>query len=129
MDDDLDQSNADIDVEMDLDENESSRRSKGEAEIGYKQVVDGSNRSENEDDMSDFIVNSDEDDEELHARRSLKRRLGKKRANVVLDSDDEPDTLEEREVLFGLRQKEGISAEILKLMPRFLPSSKMKVGV
>jgi len=77
--------------------------------------------------MSDFIVESDEDEEEKDARRALKKRLGKKRANVIFDSDDEPDTPEEKEVLFGVRKRKDISPEALKLMPRFLPSSKMKV--
>lgn len=82
---------------------------------------------DDDDDMSDFIVGSDEDEEEKDARRVLKKRLGKKRVHVILDSDDEPDTLEEKEVIFGVRKKVPISKEAIKLLPRFLPSSKMKV--
>ena len=88
--------------------------------------VSGSD-SDDDDDMSDFIVESDEDEEEKDARRLLKKRHGKKRINVILDSDDEPDTLEEKEVIFGVRKKVPISKEVMELMPRFLPSSKMKV--
>ncbi len=128
-----DQSNADSDVEMDLDENDASRKNKGKVKEGYKQAVDGRNWVEDDengdDDMSDFIVQSDEDEEAKDARRSMKKHLGKRRVNVVFDSDDEVDTPEEKEVLFGMPEKEGISAEILKRMPRFLPSSKMKAGV
>ncbi|KAJ7076087.1 SNF2 superfamily protein [Mycena belliarum] len=79
-------------------------------------------------DLSDFIVQSDEDEEEKDARQTLKRRLGKRRAiTTIVDSDDEmdnDDTPEEKEVLFGARPK--LSKEAVKLMPRFLPSAKMK---
>jgi len=129
----LDQSNADGDVEMNLDENGASRKNKGKVTEKYKEAVDGRNWVQDDengdDDMSDFIVQSDEDEEAKDARRSLKKHLGKRRVIVVLDSDDEVDTPEEKEVLFGMRGKEAISAEILQRMPRFLPSSKMKAGV
>lgn len=87
----------------------------------------GSEEDNNDDDMSDFIVGSDEDEEEKDARRALKKRFGKKRAHVILDSDDERDTPEEKEVIFGVRKKVAISKAAIKLMPRFLPSTKMKV--
>ena len=77
------------------------------------------------DDMSDFIVDSDEDEEEKDARRATKNRLGKKRAHVILDSEDEVDTPEEKEVLLGVRDK-AVSDEAINQL-RFLPSSKMKV--
>lgn len=83
--------------------------------------------ADEDDDISDFIVHSDEDEEEKDARRVLKKRLGKKRMNVVLDSDDELGTLEEKEVIFGARKRARLSEEAIKLMPRFLPSTKMKV--
>lgn len=87
----------------------------------------GSEEEDNsDDDMSDFIVGSDEDEEEKDARRALKKRLGKKRAHVILDSDEEGDTPEEKEVIFGVRKKTTLSKAAIKLMPRFLPSSKMK---
>ena len=88
----------------------------------------GSDEEDNsDDDMSDFIVGSDEDEEEKDARRALKKRVGKKRAHVILDSDDERDTPEEKEIIFGVRKKVAISKAAIKLMPRFLPSTKMKV--
>ena len=94
--------------------------------------ISGSDEEDDDnDDMSEFIVESDEDEEVKDARRALrlknKKRLGKRRLHVILDSDDEPDTLEEKEVIFGVRKKVPISKEAIKLLPRFLPSSKMKV--
>jgi hypothetical protein len=87
-----------------------------------------SDDNDSDDDMSDFIVQDDEDEEEKDARRVIKARSGKKNAHIILDSDDEPDTPEEKEVIFGTRRK---APEILKdgipLMSRFLPSTKMKV--
>ncbi|KAJ3514867.1 hypothetical protein NLJ89_g2121 [Agrocybe chaxingu] len=81
-------------------------------------------QDDEDDDMSDFIVQSDEDEEQKDARRATKRRLGKKRATVVLDSDDE--TPEEKEVLFGVNAKGPATPEQIALMPKFLPSTKMK---
>lgn len=84
---------------------------------------------DDDDDLSDFIVASDEDEEEKDARRALKKRLGKKRAQVIVDSDDEPESPEEKEVLFGTRKKtpDATSGDAVPLMSRFLPSTKMKV--
>jgi hypothetical protein len=81
---------------------------------------------DDDDEMSDFIVQSDEDEEEKDARRKLKKQLGKRKA-IIVDSDDdiEEDSPEEREIIFG--KKIAVSKEAIKLMPRFLPSTKMKV--
>lgn len=85
-----------------------------------------SEEEEDDEDMDDFIVQSDEDEEEKDARRKLRKRLGKRRA-IVVDSDDEiEDSPEDKEVLFGAK-KAPASGEPIKLMPRFLPSTKMKV--
>ncbi|KAJ6486844.1 SNF2 superfamily protein [Mycena sanguinolenta] len=79
-------------------------------------------------DMSDFIVESDEDEEEKDARRAMKKRLGKRRAITIVDSDDEMEEApEEKEVLFGRRPR--LSKAEVKLMPRFLPSTKMKAMI
>ncbi|KJA26761.1 hypothetical protein HYPSUDRAFT_35906 [Hypholoma sublateritium FD-334 SS-4] len=77
-------------------------------------------------DLSDFIVESDEDEEEKDARRAMKQRQTKKHKNVILDSDDEPDTPEEQEVIFGLKKKVPMTTDVVPIMSRFLPSSKMK---
>jgi len=62
----------------------------------------GSDEEDNsDDDMSDFIVRSDEDEEEKDARHALKKRVGKNRAHLILDSDNERDTPEEK--VRGLR--------------------------
>ena len=124
---------ADSDEEMDC-ESDDAYDPKGKGKASTRSKNPASRRrtiaesdDEGDEDMSDFIVESDEDEEEKDARRVLKKRLGKKRANVIFDSDDEPDTPEEKEVLFGVRKRKDISPEAFKLMPRFLPSSKMKV--
>ncbi|KAJ7149019.1 P-loop containing nucleoside triphosphate hydrolase protein [Mycena crocata] len=79
-------------------------------------------------DLSDFIVESDEDEDEKDARRLLKKRLGKRRTiTTIVDSDDE-DEIEDpevAEVIFGAKKKKMTKEEI-KTMPRFLPSTKMK---
>lgn len=87
---------------------------------------DESEDEEGDDDLSDFIVEDGEDEEEKDARRALKNRQGKKRAKVILDSDEEvEETPEEKEVYFG--KKVHKSPEEIKILPRFLPSTKMKV--
>lgn len=119
---------SDFEIASDNDYIPNNRKGKG------KTVGRSGNRrrflaeSENDDDdgdMSDFIVDSDEDEEEKDTRRAMKKRLGKKRVHVILDSDDEIDTPEEKEVLLGVPDK-GVSEEVMKQL-RFLPSSKMKV--
>lgn len=77
---------------------------------------------DDDDDLSDFIVDSDEDEEEEDTRQQLKKALGKRKAFIVLDSDDEGDEVEQ--VVFG-RKKNSMSGQI-KLMPKFLPSTKMQ---
>ncbi|KAJ7696132.1 SNF2 superfamily protein [Mycena olivaceomarginata] len=76
-------------------------------------------------DMSDFIVESDEDEEEKDARLAVKKR-GKRRAITrIVDSDDEMEEVpEEKEIVFG--KKPRLSKAEIKVMPRFLPSTKMK---
>lgn len=75
-------------------------------------------------DLSDFIVESGEDEEEKDARRALKKRLGKRRAIVL--SDDEMDF--DDDVICGANPDVYIPPEQIKLMPKFLPSTKMKVS-
>uniref|UniRef100_A0A8H8CFK2 Uncharacterized protein n=1 Tax=Psilocybe cubensis TaxID=181762 RepID=A0A8H8CFK2_PSICU len=110
----------DPDIESDVEEC-VPKRDKGKGKATARPAESDSD----DDDMSDFIVQSDEDEEEKDARRALKKRLGKKRANIILDSDDEPDTPEEKEIIFGVRKKH-VPTEDIKLMPKFLPSTKMK---
>ncbi|KAK0480890.1 SNF2 family N-terminal domain-containing protein [Armillaria novae-zelandiae] len=84
---------------------------------------DDKDEDEDEDDLSDFIVDSDKDEEEKDARQQLKKALGKRKAFVVLDSDEEGDKVEQ--VVFGRKKKNPMSGQI-KLMPKFLPSTKMQ---
>lgn len=91
-------------------------------------MVDSENEvsedDDDDDDLSDFIVHSDEDEEEKDARRALKKRLtnGKRSTRqIILDSDDEAD------VIHGARPTFEGTPEQIALMPKFLPSTKMKV--
>ncbi|KAF8828141.1 hypothetical protein HHX47_DHR4000954 [Lentinula edodes] len=86
--------------------------------------TDGENEYD-DDDMSDFIVESDDDEEEREVRKALKKCLGKRKARVILDSDEE-ESDEEKEVIFGKSNVKKLSPEAIKLLPRFLPSTKMK---
>ncbi|KAG6840996.1 hypothetical protein C0991_002776 [Blastosporella zonata] len=103
------------------------KRRAGCQDIGHSTAVSDYSDAESfddDDDMSDFIVeDNDEDEEEKDARRILRKRLGKRKASVILDSDDEG-TPEEREVLFGYMIPK--SPKDIKLMPKFLASTKMK---
>ncbi|KAJ3936205.1 MAG: SNF2 superfamily protein [Lentinula lateritia] len=87
---------------------------------------DTDDENENDDDdMSDFIVECDDDEEEQEVRKALKKCLGKPKARVILDSDEE-ESDEEKEVIFGKSNIKKLSPEAIKLLPRFLPSTKMK---
>lgn len=93
----------------------------------YDSEDDGEHSSE-DDGLSDFIADEDEDSEdEKAARKRLSKRLGKKRA-IVLDSDEEES--DDGEVLFGRPSPTmaDIPKEQIRMMPRFLPSTKMKVS-
>ncbi|KAF5390137.1 hypothetical protein D9757_003784 [Collybiopsis confluens] len=69
----------------------------------------------------------DEDEEEKDARKGLKKRLGKRKAVIILDSDEEEQTNEkEKDVLFGKNKMKNLSPAAIKLLPKFLPSTKMK---
>lgn len=86
-----------------------------------------SDEEDDDDDLDDFIVQSDEDEEDKDARRVLRTRSAKSKVITVIDSDDEIEEAEEAdEVIFG-RKKKVQSKGAIKLMPRFLPSTKMKV--
>lgn len=81
------------------------------------------------DDMSDFIVDDDEGEEEKDAKRDIKERLKKRRAMVV-ESDDDDFSADEREVAIGKSpRKVPASMGQVKTMSRFLPSTKMNVSI
>jgi len=95
-----------------------------------RRIVDSEDDTEGEldSDIEDFIVQSDEDEVEKDAQRAERKRLGKKKA-VVIDSDDEVDSGgEDNEVIYGKKTPLSIPEEQVKLLPRFLPSTKMKVS-
>jgi hypothetical protein len=93
---------------------------------------DDEDYEEEEDDMADFIVDDDEDDEEYMDNKKAQKTagLGRRKAQIILDSDDEVDeTPEEKEAVFGRKKKvdENLTPEQVKLLPKFLPSTKMMV--
>lgn len=101
--------------------------------VRARRVLDSDEEEEeddDDDDLSDFIVNSDEDEEEKDAARALKRRLqskgkGKARArHTIVISDDEDD-----DIIFGAKPDYPAGLEGVKVMDKFLPSTKMKVCI
>ncbi|KNZ76960.1 hypothetical protein J132_10908 [Termitomyces sp. J132] len=117
---------SDDDVKVDDDDDDivskckGRRRSRSERSRRIIQSDSESYDDDDNDNMSDFIVEDDEDEEENAWRM---KRLGKRKALIVLDSDDE-ETPEEKEVIFGRRITR--TAEAIKLTSKFLPSAKMK---
>lgn len=109
---------------------EDTAKGKGKArKRSARRIVDSEDDTEGEldSDMEDFIVQSDEDESEKDARRTERKRLGKKKA-VVIDSEDEVESGgEDNEVIYGKKATPPISQEEIKMLPRFLPSTKMKV--
>lgn len=89
-----------------------------------KRVLD-SDEERDADDMSDFIVESDENEDKKDARREMKRRLkGKGKQRAIVISDDEDD-----DIIYGAKPDVLTKGGPIKLMARFLPSTKMKVCI
>lgn len=105
-------------------------RGKGKAKKHSRRVVYSEDDSEGELDseMEDFIVHSDEDEDDKDARRAEKKRLGKKKVVAKIESDDEMESEDDREVIYGKKARVSIPNEPVELLPRFLPSTKMKVS-
>jgi hypothetical protein len=101
-------------------------KKKGKAKKRLRRIVDSEDDTEGEMDseMEDFIVQSDEDEVDKDARRTEKKRLGKKMA--IVESDDTTET-EEDGVIFGKKPRISVAEEQVAMLPRFLPSTKMKV--
>jgi hypothetical protein len=112
-------------------------KGQGKARVSYIDSGDDSEDEDLDDDIEDFIADDDEDEEEADARRALKAKSKakdkgkgtvKRGRAIVLDSEDEWEA-EEAEVVFGRKKDEKpLTEEQLKFMPKFLPSTKMKVG-
>jgi hypothetical protein len=104
---------------------------KGKAKRRTRRIVDSEDDSEGELDseMEDFIVHSDEDEADKDARRAEKKRLGKKKAVAKIESDDEMDSGDDGDVVYGKKAKVSIPKEQVALLPRFLPSTKMKANI
>jgi hypothetical protein len=99
-------------------------REKGKGKARKKPVRGYHSDSEEDDgdDLSDFIVESDEDEEEKDYRKAMKKRIRKRIA--VVDSDDDVDG----ESIIRGKKTANTTPEEIKLLPKFLPSTKMKVS-
>jgi len=106
-------------------------KGKGKAKRRTRRIVDSEDDSEGELDseMEDFIVHSDEDEADKDARRAEKKRLGKKKAVAKIESDDEMDSGDDGDVVYGKKAKVSFPKEQVALLPRFLPSTKMKANI
>ncbi|KAJ4468754.1 SNF2 superfamily protein [Lentinula aciculospora] len=93
------------------------------------EAEDEDDHKDDDDNFSDFIVESDEDEEEKEECKALKKRLGKRKATIIFDSDEEETDEEEKRIIFGKRRAKELSSEAIKLLPKFLPSTKMKILV
>ena len=105
-------------------------KGKGKAKKRSRRIVDSEDDSEGEMDieMEDFIVHSDEDEADKDARRAEKKRSGKKRAAAKVESDYETDSGEDCNVIYGKKTRVSMPEEQVEMLPRFLPSTKMKVN-
>lgn len=97
-----------------------------------RRIVDSDSDSDSEDeddghdtDMSDFIVQSDEDEEEKDARKVLRQRLGKRITRRTVQSESEDDDLEV--VIDPKKKKAQINNGPIKVLSKLLPSTKMMV--
>jgi len=105
-------------------------KGKGKAKKCSRRIVDSEDDSEGEMDseMEDFIVHSDEDEADKDARRAEKKRLGKKRAATKVESNYDTDSGEDFDVVYGKKTRVSMPKEQVEMLPRFLPSTKMKVN-
>lgn len=109
-------------------ETRPSRRSSRKRKPARRVIDSDEDFIDDDEDLSDFIVQSDEDEEEKDVRREVKQRLskGKRSARqIVDDSDDEYD----EDIIHGAKPDFVATPEQVALMPRFLPSTKMKVNI
>ncbi|KAF9028186.1 hypothetical protein BDZ89DRAFT_1066328 [Hymenopellis radicata] len=104
-----------------------------DTEDEVEQALKEGEEDEDNSDMSDFIVDDDDDDDADYKDkgRSSRKATQSKPVNgsrrkpfVVLDSDEEEDEPEIKEVVFGKKKKEELTPEALQY--RFLASTKMK---
>jgi len=58
-----------------------------------------------------------------------RKRLGKKKAVAKIESDDEMDSGDDGDVVYGKKAKVSFPKEQVALLPRFLPSTKMKANI
>jgi hypothetical protein len=96
-------------------------KEKGKARKKPVRVHHSDSEEDDDDDLSDFIVESDEDEEEKDYRKAMKRI---RKRNAVVDSDDDVDG----ENIIRGKKPANMTPQEIKLLPKFLPSTKMKVS-
>lgn len=121
------------DILEDADDVKTIGKGKGKARpkrLRRGRIVDSEDDSEGEadSDMDDFIVHSDEDEEDKNIQQAQKKRLGKRRAFAMVESDSEIDE-EDEDIIHGRRMRSDPKEdEDVQMLPSFLPSTKMKVS-
>ncbi|KZP29288.1 hypothetical protein FIBSPDRAFT_917412 [Athelia psychrophila] len=119
------------DILEDADDVKTIGKGKGKARpkrLRRGRIVDSEDDSEGEadSDMDDFIVHSDEDEEDKNIQQAQKKRLGKRRAFAMVESDSEIDE-EDEDIIHGRRMRSDPKEdEDVQMLPSFLPSTKMK---
>ncbi|THH04045.1 hypothetical protein EW145_g5812 [Phellinidium pouzarii] len=88
-----------------------------------RRILEDSDEMDEDSDLSDFIVHSDEDEEEKGARRTIKKRLGKRRACSPADYEESDDD----SVIIGRKRPRSASVDNgpIKVLSKMLPSTKM----
>ena len=121
--------------EPDLQRRPKARQAKRKAcrVIESDSEVDIVEEEDDDDDLSDFIVQSDEDEDEKDARAVLKKRLGKRKVHkaAVIDIDEGEHGSDDEVIIRPTKPRASAGAaalrEKMKSVPKFLPSTKMKV--
>ncbi|KAL4073393.1 SNF2 family N-terminal domain-containing protein [Scleroderma citrinum] len=97
---------------------DSKGKGKAKKRLHRRRSICNSDCEGYDDNLSDFIV---EDDEDEDSRRELKPL---KRKRMIVESDDDIEE-DERETIFGHKESYVPTNEV-KMLSRFLPSTKMK---
>jgi hypothetical protein len=98
-------------------------------DVDAMETEDESSEESEDDNLSDFIVPDDADDDDEYTLRpkKMKKPMINNRKNVIIiDSDEKDEDPEEKELILG-RKRKSLSAKEIKMLPRFFPSTKMKV--
>src|SRR6202011_1660611 len=87
---------------------------KGKAKRRFRRIIyseDDDSEGELDSEMEDFIVQSDEDEDDKNARRAEKKRFEKRKAAPKIESDAEMDSEDDGDVIFGKKVRASIPKE------------------